>query len=75
MILYECVTADQRNTIAYRQFATEKMEKNSIEKPLVYNGNVNHDEFYPDDSNSDKSQETSISDTLVFYVNGKEVRW
>ncbi|XP_025989254.1 xanthine dehydrogenase isoform X1 [Solenopsis invicta] len=49
------------------------MEKNSIEKLLVYNGNVNHDKFYQDDSNGDKTQETLISDTLVFYVNGKEI--
>jgi len=50
------------------------MEKNSIEKLPVYNGNVSHNEFH-EDSNSNKSQETPVSRTLVFYVNGKEVRW
>jgi len=51
------------------------MEKNSVEKLSVYNGNVSHNEFHEDDSNSNESQETSVSRTLVFYVNGKEVRW
>jgi len=48
------------------------MEKNCTEKLFMYNGNINHNEFH-EDLNSNELQEVPSS-TLVFYVNGKEVR-
>lgn len=50
-----------------------KMEKNPIKHLPMCNGNVNHNEFHKDDTNSNEPEETSVSNTLIFYVNGKEV--
>lgn len=49
------------------------MEKNSTEKLPMCNGNIRHKEFHEDGSNNCELQETSVSNTVVFYVNGKEV--
>lgn len=51
-----------------------KMEKNFTEKLPMCNGNASYNEFHEDDS-LNELQEAPVSDTLVFYVNGKEVRW
>ncbi|XP_071580587.1 xanthine dehydrogenase-like isoform X2 [Temnothorax nylanderi] len=48
------------------------MEKNHIKQLSVCNGNTSHNEFYEEDINSEP-QEKSVSNILIFYVNGKEV--
>lgn len=49
------------------------MEKNLIKK-CIYNGDVMSNEFHEADlSSNNESEETLVSDTLVFYVNGKQV--
>lgn len=51
------------------------MEKNNSIKQLpMCNGNASHDEFHEDDVHSSE-QEISVSNTLIFYVNGKEVQF
>ncbi|XP_050457292.1 xanthine dehydrogenase isoform X1 [Cataglyphis hispanica] len=50
------------------------MEKDLIKETSICNGNVISNGFYKDDlSNKNEPEETLISDTLVFYVNGKQV--
>lgn len=50
------------------------MEENLIKKTFICNGNVISNEFDEADLSSDnESKETLVSDTLVFYVNGKQV--
>ncbi|KAL6258955.1 hypothetical protein P5V15_008880 [Pogonomyrmex californicus] len=50
------------------------MEKDLVKKSLVYNGNINHNEFHEDNSsNNNEQQEGPVSNVLVFYVNGKEI--
>lgn len=50
------------------------MEKNLIKETSICNGNVITNGFHKDDSSSDNEpEEALISDTLVFYVNGKQV--
>ncbi|XP_029159752.1 xanthine dehydrogenase-like [Nylanderia fulva] len=49
------------------------MEKNLIKEPNIFNGNVMFNGFHETDLPSDELQETQISNTLVFYVNGKQV--
>lgn len=50
------------------------MEKNLIKESSICNGNAIFNGFHENDSLSDNEpEETLISDTLVFYVNGKQV--
>lgn len=49
------------------------MEKDLIKETSICNGNVISNGFYKDDLSSNEPEETLISDTLVFYVNGKQV--
>lgn len=50
------------------------MEKNLTKETSICNGNVITNGFHKDDSSSDNEpEEALISDTLVFYVNGKQV--
>lgn len=49
------------------------MEKSFIKEPNICNGNVMFNGFHEADLPSDELQEAQISDTLVFYVNGKQV--
>ncbi|GAB1868637.1 xanthine dehydrogenase [Camponotus japonicus] len=50
------------------------MEENLIKETFICNGNVISNEFHESDLSSDnESKETLISDTLVFYVNGKQI--
>lgn len=51
-----------------------EMEKNLNKETSVYNGNVISNGFHEADLSSDNELEESlVSDTLVFYVNGKQV--
>lgn len=49
------------------------MEENLIKETFICNGNVISNEFQSDLSSDNESKETLVSDTLVFYVNGKQV--
>jgi len=50
------------------------MEENLIKETFICNGNVISNEFHESDLSSDNElKETLISDTLVFYINGKQV--
>ncbi|CAL1688978.1 unnamed protein product [Lasius platythorax] len=50
------------------------MEKNLIKESSICNGNAIFNGFHETDSSSDNEpEETLISDTLVFYVNGKQI--
>lgn len=52
------------------------MEKKLVKQLPMCNGNTNHNEFHEDDVNgSETLEETSVSNTLIFYVNGKEVQF
>lgn len=49
------------------------MEKKLIKEPNICNGNVIFNGFHEADLSSDELQEAQISNTLVFYVNGKQI--
>lgn len=51
------------------------MEKSLIKQQPVCNGNASYNESHEDDMNGSEPQETSVSNTLIFYVNGKEVQF